>query len=137
MTATVLRWQDQGACKGLTDVMFPEDGRSTAPAKRICATCPVTAECLAFAMEGNEQDGVWGGLDRFERRQLRRAELEAAGLPVLIDGYREQCGTRWGRQVHRKHGERACDRCRQAEAAYRAQQRAQQDRANGRRGWRA
>lgn len=114
MAGTVLRWRDRGACKGQTDVMFPEDGQSAAPAKAICATCPVTAECLAFAMDEREDYGVWGGLSARDRRMLRRGERTSATEDELTDGYRPTCGTLHGRAVHRHHGERTCDRCREA-----------------------
>lgn len=41
-------------------------------AKRICRGCPVMAECLQWALEHDEQEGVWGGLDPNERAALRR-----------------------------------------------------------------
>lgn len=39
-------------------------------AKRICAECPVEAECLAGALERREPDGVWGGMTAKERAAL-------------------------------------------------------------------
>lgn len=45
-------------------------------AKAVCRRCPVSAECLAHAIEHGESDGVWGGLDpnerRLETRRIRR-----------------------------------------------------------------
>jgi WhiB family redox-sensing transcriptional regulator len=41
---------------------------STDRARLICSTCPVRAECLAAALDGNER-GVWGGLAEHERRR--------------------------------------------------------------------
>jgi len=38
-------------------------------AKAICATCPVREECLEYALETNQDSGIWGGLDE-EQRQL-------------------------------------------------------------------
>jgi WhiB family redox-sensing transcriptional regulator len=32
----------------------------------------VRLACLAFAMEGDERFGVWGGLSESERRNLKR-----------------------------------------------------------------
>ncbi len=45
----------------LTRVFFSDDLRDIARAKRICATCPVLAECLEGALERREPWGVWGG----------------------------------------------------------------------------
>ena len=41
-------------------------------AKAICAGCPVRLDCLIFALEANQQFGIWGGYDEEERRELRR-----------------------------------------------------------------
>jgi Transcription factor WhiB len=44
-------------------------------AKAFCGPCPVRKECLQWALQNDEQWGVWGGLDTRERRKLlkRRA----------------------------------------------------------------
>lgn len=70
-------WQDWGMCSQTSpDAFFPDKGQPTAAAKRVCATCPVQAECLEYALANNERYGVWGGLSERERhvlKQLRRA----------------------------------------------------------------
>ncbi len=43
-----------------------------AKAKGVCCQCPVKVECLDFAMETNQDTGIWGGLSEDERRNLRR-----------------------------------------------------------------
>jgi len=53
------------------EIFFPELGESTAAARRICWTCPVRRECLSYAIENNEQHGVWGGYASRARRDLR------------------------------------------------------------------
>lgn len=55
------------------EAYFPEKGGSTREAKAICRDCPVTTECLTYALEHNERYGVWGGLSERERRRLRPA----------------------------------------------------------------
>lgn len=73
-----IAWQDWGMCSQTSpDAFFPDKGQPTAAAKRVCATCPVQAECLEYALANDERFGVWGGLSERERRvlkQLRRAE---------------------------------------------------------------
>lgn len=60
---------------------FPEKGASTSQAKRVCASCPVRAECLEYALDRGERYGIWGGTSERQRRALlaeRRAIEEGA-----------------------------------------------------------
>ena len=41
-------------------------------AKEICAECPVKMLCLEYALDANEQFGIWGGTTFKERKQIRR-----------------------------------------------------------------
>jgi|GEM_PF-1055161 len=41
-------------------------------AKDVCGGCPVVAPCLSFAIETNQEYGIWGGKSEEERRALRR-----------------------------------------------------------------
>jgi WhiB family redox-sensing transcriptional regulator len=50
---------------------FPDAGASTREAKAVCRACPVQAACLRYALERNEQHGVWGGATHRERREMR------------------------------------------------------------------
>lgn len=70
-------WALDGLCNQVDpDIFFPEKGESTRPAKRICQSCPVIAECLEYALANNERFGIWGGLSERERRRLRRGLQE-------------------------------------------------------------
>lgn len=64
------RQVDQG------ELFFPEKGGTTAPAKQVCAMCPVRAECLQYALDRDERFGIWGGKSERERRALKRAAGE-------------------------------------------------------------
>lgn len=59
-----------------SDLMFPnpQDRRGVANAKRICAVCEFTRECLerALAPESRADHGVYGGKSEHERKQMRR-----------------------------------------------------------------
>ncbi|MGW7054384.1 WhiB family transcriptional regulator [Streptomyces sp. NPDC054887] len=44
-----------------------------AAAKEICGRCPVTRQCLAYALRSGQRSGVWGGLGEQERLPLHRA----------------------------------------------------------------
>ncbi|HEX9854919.1 MAG TPA: WhiB family transcriptional regulator [Acidimicrobiia bacterium] len=68
-------WRDHAACAGSdTDLFFPigEDDEAAAPAKAVCAICPVREDCLQYALATNQTDGIWGGMTGAERRRLRR-----------------------------------------------------------------
>jgi WhiB family redox-sensing transcriptional regulator len=45
---------------------------SNKPAKQICMGCDVRARCLKYALESNQQFGVWGGTSERERRRIKR-----------------------------------------------------------------
>ncbi|MBA3652865.1 MAG: WhiB family transcriptional regulator [Actinobacteria bacterium] len=47
--------------------------------KETCRRCPVRDECLAFALEGGEKFGVWGGVSERDRRHLRRHRGDISG----------------------------------------------------------
>lgn len=65
-------WTADSVCREVDpDLWFPEKGQNAVWAKRICAGCPVTAECLEAALARDERFGVWGGLTERERDQLR------------------------------------------------------------------
>lgn len=73
-------WAAQAACLGADpDTHFPEKGGSTLQAKAICAGCPVTVECLDYALDNDERFGVWGGLSERERRRLISHGLPRGG----------------------------------------------------------
>jgi hypothetical protein len=44
---------------------------NTAAAKRFCAACPVTSECLRYAQAHACHHGIWGGLTEHKRMALR------------------------------------------------------------------
>jgi WhiB family redox-sensing transcriptional regulator len=73
LDALVVRpgWMRDGLCREYPDIdFFFERGESTAPAKAICSRCPVSGQCLAYALEqGPHLQGVWAGTSPRERRQ--------------------------------------------------------------------
>lgn len=46
---------------GLTALFFSDELPDIAAAKRVCAECPLMAECLEGALDRRERWGVWGG----------------------------------------------------------------------------
>ena len=63
-------------CKAVDpDLFFPEDytNRVTVlEAKAVCQSCPLTTECLQYAMSDSSLDGIWGGTTPQDRKNLRR-----------------------------------------------------------------
>ncbi len=43
-------------------VFFPTAPEQLAAAQAVCATCPLTEQCLAGALALGTTDGVWGGV---------------------------------------------------------------------------
>lgn len=70
-------WRTVAACRHADpELFFPpgRDGAATdqiAEAKAVCARCPVRRECLDFAIDHRQRDGIWGGLTDQERRRCR------------------------------------------------------------------
>ncbi|MFE9850270.1 WhiB family transcriptional regulator [Streptomyces sp. NPDC005576] len=77
-------WRHHAACREEDpDLFFPIGTTGTAmiqteEAKAVCHTCPVMETCLQWALDSNEETGVWGGLSEDERRRLRRRNTRAA-----------------------------------------------------------
>lgn len=76
-----MSWQEDAACPS-TDphIFFPETAEETAAAKRVCFSCEVQDQCLLYALENNEQHGIWGGKTANQRRAIMRnarAEIRA------------------------------------------------------------
>ena len=64
-----------------SSLFFSEDLGEIATAKRVCAACPVMAECLEQAIVNQEPFGVWGGLTEQERARVQRTTWATAPGP--------------------------------------------------------
>ncbi|MEN9300895.1 MAG: hypothetical protein RLZZ254_676 [Actinomycetota bacterium] len=82
-------WRKNALCKDTDpELFFPVGNTGQAllqitEAKRVCEECTVKQECLDFALETNQDCGIWGGTSEDERRQIRRdiaAERRAARI---------------------------------------------------------
>ena len=81
ITLTITDWRDTAACRDSEPNLFFPIG-STGPAvdqieaaKAICGECTVREDCLTYALETNQEAGVWGGYAEDERRRLRKRWL--------------------------------------------------------------
>lgn len=92
-----LSWRTLAACNEFDhDLFFPAGDTGPAAmqieeAKRVCDSCAVKAECLVFAVETNQVNGVWGGTSEQERRLIRRRWMaarrrqDAVGMAKVLD----------------------------------------------------
>jgi WhiB family transcriptional regulator, redox-sensing transcriptional regulator len=74
----LVSWHDAAACRGADPELFFPVGATesalprVAAAKQVCRACPVQAQCLAWALDNDVADGVWGGTTADERVVIRR-----------------------------------------------------------------
>lgn len=110
-------WRARALCAQTNpDAFFPEGTSPARAAKRICAACPVTRQCLAYALENNETEGVWGGKSPRERQAMRPApswsveravevrRLADSGLTDEEIAERMECHPRTVRRIRVRHG---------------------------------
>ena len=72
-------WMAQGNCADKPPTLFfPSDGVGVDVARKICATCPVQAPCLEYALAERIDHGVWGGCSERERRRIAKRRRVAA-----------------------------------------------------------
>jgi WhiB family redox-sensing transcriptional regulator len=105
-------WTEQAACKGKTNLFFPEQGdsKSFREAVAICETCPVIEPCRQHILEHEERYGIWAGTNSVRRRIIRNPDSKAAWTI---------CGT----SKRYLYGCR-CDLCKQAGTEYQQKMRA-------------
>lgn len=109
MSSALLRppsWTADAHCSDHPQLDATHWDRCTPQARAVCETCPVRYQCAQEALADAIPEGLWGGLDPTDRREI------AAG-----HGYRHPGAA--------THGTRACyvagcrrDECRAAHATY-------------------
>ncbi|MFD4740571.1 WhiB family transcriptional regulator [Streptomyces virginiae] len=88
-------WRDRALCRKDRDAdtgFFPVG--TTAPfreitenTKEFCGFCPVRLACAEWALTQNVEFGIWGGLDEFERRSIRRNHFKKLSDPPQLRAY--------------------------------------------------
>lgn len=85
-TSLSVAWQEHGLCRSIDAGVFfppvhfepkPEREAREAEAKAICAQCPVRVECLEWALDAEEQFGIWGGHSELDRKHILAGRLKA------------------------------------------------------------
>lgn len=76
-------WRDDALCRDTDpELFFPVGTTGHAleqidRAKDVCGECYASGNCLDFALETNQDSGIWGGLTEEERRVIRRRRVAA------------------------------------------------------------
>ncbi|MGH3986724.1 MAG: WhiB family transcriptional regulator [Pseudonocardiaceae bacterium] len=71
-------WRHRAVCREEDPELFFPVGTSgpallqTAEAKTVCQGCPVSFECLKWALATGQDHGVWGGMSEDERRAMKQ-----------------------------------------------------------------
>lgn len=83
-------WRNHAACQTVDPELFFPVGKTKPElehvdrAKEVCGNCPVRSQCLQYALETNQDHGIWGGLTEDERRAMkRRARYGRIGSTAL------------------------------------------------------
>lgn len=76
MAGKAVSWRSRAQCLGYNTMdFFPTRGADLRAAKKVCAKCPVTEECLEYALVNEIRHGIYGGLSERARRGLRTSEV--------------------------------------------------------------
>lgn len=72
-------WRDNSACRTMEpELWFPvTPDKPQAAVRAICYGCPARLQCLSYAVQTNQRDGIWGGVTPKNRRALRRKLYKA------------------------------------------------------------
>ena len=71
-------WRGDAICRDTDpELFFPVGTTGQAllqidRAKQVCGECPVQPDCLQYALDTNQDAGIWGGTSEEERRSIRR-----------------------------------------------------------------
>jgi WhiB family transcriptional regulator, redox-sensing transcriptional regulator len=74
-------WRDLAECRESDAAIFFPVGTTGLAVDQIegaiaiCNTCAVKDDCLQYALETNQESGVWGGYAEDDRRRLRKRWL--------------------------------------------------------------
>ena len=83
-------WRAKAACVNEDpELFFPTGGVSVAyrqieAAKSVCRSCKAIDECLKYALDTNQDYGIWGGMSEDERRALKRRVMRAHRSRVVF-----------------------------------------------------
>jgi WhiB family redox-sensing transcriptional regulator len=83
-------WRINASCRDADpDGLFVR-GAEQNRAKAVCTGCPVRTECLAEALDGRINFGVWGGMTERERRALLRRRPDVESWADLLEAAKRE-----------------------------------------------
>lgn len=74
-----LSWQEKALCRNYDrEIFFKDAGRKPKKAKSVCRRCPVTNECLRYALSWpvTKLHGIWGGTTQRQREKILRGKMK-------------------------------------------------------------
>jgi len=86
LTVASAEWRRNSACRDTDpDLFFPVGTTGPAieqieTAKAVCRACPSQGLCLEYALDTNQDSGIWGGTSEDERRQIKRGHTRTRQL---------------------------------------------------------
>lgn len=85
-------WVRRARCLRLNpDLFFPDGGGMGAvqeqEAKAVCEHCPVRLDCLVWAIQAGEDDGIYGGTSAADRRRLHRKYPNGVTRELMVQFY--------------------------------------------------
>jgi len=74
MNYVLQAWRELRACIDQDmKLFFPRTGKQKRTALSYCMVCPVSTECLQYAIDNEIQFGIWGGKTEDERKVIVRS----------------------------------------------------------------
>ena len=83
--ALIDEWASAAKCRDMGDFMFP-DALHQKTVRKLCSGCPVRYNCLAEALDGRIEWGVWGGMTERERRSILRRRPDVTSWRDVLLG---------------------------------------------------
>lgn len=72
-------WQEEAKCRETDpDAFFPDTIYLAREAIRVCQRCPVADQCLQMAIDNEETNGVWGGVDFTNKKNKSESRINEA-----------------------------------------------------------
>ncbi|MGA2305864.1 MAG: WhiB family transcriptional regulator [Acidimicrobiales bacterium] len=72
MPASAVTWMERAQCRGEDpSLWFPSLATDPVKARVICSICPVSKECLEYALGQVDLTGIWAGTSGKQRQKMR------------------------------------------------------------------